>query len=171
VSHKPPTSLLPLEAAKTGPGGEHPAVDTPVYKDSASGLEKIQTEYEYWTGALTKGSFELSVALIAANWAVFGSVERILKNFWSKGSILLVVVNLALSLRGARLMSEWLYRRWKEAQTDPEKWLNEWQEAARTDKPWPFTQDLESLGKMLRFFKTWLPLLSGLFFLFGLLSS
>ena len=170
MNSTPPTPSPVREAEKAGTDKENSAVETLAYQNPAEGLKKIQTDYEYWTRTLTRGSFELSVALIAANWAVFGTVDHVLNNPWSKGSVFLVVVNVAINLLGALVMSDLLRRQWEKAEAEPDDWRSEWKAAAHTDKPWPFTTSIQCLGKILRWCKVLLPLSGGVLFLVGLLT-
>jgi hypothetical protein len=41
---------------------------------------------------------QLSYAVLGANWAVFGAVDKILTNLYSKLSVLVVVLSLGLSV-------------------------------------------------------------------------
>lgn len=52
--------------------------ETTLYKDPAQALQTVSSEYAYWSGKLTETSSQLSYALIAANWVVFGSLNGIL---------------------------------------------------------------------------------------------
>ena len=45
-------------------------------------------------------SFALSLAVIGANWAVFGSVSKLLSNIWAELSIATVILSLGISLIG-----------------------------------------------------------------------
>jgi len=144
---------------------------TRAYENPAAGLRAIRHYYDHWTGTLTTRSFELSITLIAANWAVFGSVDRVLNNFWAKGSILVLVLNVLTSLAGVLAMA-WLHRRrWKEAEANPDQWERQWEQAAGTNDPWPFTPAIENLGVSLQVCRATLPLIGGLLFLVGLSTS
>jgi hypothetical protein len=73
-----------------------------LYKSAHEALKVVHDDYLYWTGKLTDTSLQLGYAIIAANWAVFGSVDKILKNPWSKLSVALVIIGLDLSVAGAK---------------------------------------------------------------------
>ena len=49
------------------------------YKDEGEALEKLQDDFVYWSSMLSSRSVEMSYALIAANWAVHGSMQNILQ--------------------------------------------------------------------------------------------
>jgi hypothetical protein len=57
-----------------------------LYETPAAGARALVDAYQYWTGKLTDTSLQMSYAVIAANWAAFGSIDLILKNWWSKAS-------------------------------------------------------------------------------------
>src|ERR1035437_7007423 len=73
-----------------------------LYKSPSDALKAVHKDYLYWTGKLSDTSLQLSYALIAANWAAFGSVNGILASFWSKLSVALVIIALGVSVAGAK---------------------------------------------------------------------
>jgi hypothetical protein len=139
-----------------------------LYADGQDALKAVRDDYFYWTGKLTETSVQLSYAILGANWAVFGSIDKILLNFWSKLSVLLIVLSLALGVLGAKAMGEKHLDRIKYAEDDPVRWKAEFAATAGTRDPWPFTSAIESLGIAMRAAKTWLPLLAGAFFFVAL---
>lgn len=138
-----------------------------LYASPAEALKAVCDEYLYWTGKLTDTSLQLSFAVIAANWAVFGSVNQILSSFWSKLSVGLVIVGLGFSLSGAKWMGELHETRIDYAETDPSRWKAEFKDNAGKGD-WPFTGKIVSLGRRMREAKTWIPLIAGLAFLVAL---
>jgi hypothetical protein len=142
-----------------------------LYADATDGLRAVWQDYLYWTGKLTDSSFELSVGLIAANWAVFGSVQKIVANFWAKTSIALVIITLGISLVGAKVMGDLHRRRINYAGENVERWEKECEAALGHRDPWPFTKAIERSGRCLREIKTWLPLIAGGCFLVALFTA
>jgi hypothetical protein len=142
-----------------------------LYVDSSEGLKAVKEDFLYWTGRLTDSSFQLSLALIAANWAVFGSVAKILNNVWAKSSLGLVIISLAFNLVGAKWMADLHRRRINYAAEDPERWERDCSAAFGRLDPWPFTKGIDRLGGCLRAIKTWLPLLAGVLFLVALVTA
>jgi hypothetical protein len=140
------------------------------YASPGEGIRAVRDEFLYWSARVTETSFHLSLAVIAANWAVFGSLQRILANPWSKLSLALVIIGLASSLAGAKWMSELHLHRFDYASSDPGRWNREARDALGRRDPWPFTPAIERLGRILRESKTWLPLLAGLAFLLALFA-
>lgn len=155
---KPPNTPTPQDTVRRGG----------LYNDSTDALKTVRDDYLYWSGRLTDSSFQLALALIAANWAVFGSVRNILNNFWSKWSLILVVASLAFNLGGAYVMSQWHRERIDYASDDLDRWEGECSEALKGHTAWPFTKQIERLGYALRMQKTGLPLLSGALFIIAL---
>jgi hypothetical protein len=127
-----------------------------LYASSDEALKAVKDDYLYWTGKLTDSSFELSLALIAANWAVFGTVQKILGNPWAKASLGLIIATLAISLAGAKYMGELHAQRVRYAAQDVDRWQKECGAAYGKTGPWPFTSEIERVGRCLREVKTWL---------------
>ena len=164
----------------TSPAGTPPAagpladknvggVPSVLYAQGPEALKAVRDDYLYWTGKLTETSVQLSYAVLGANWAVFGSVDGILAHFWSKVSVFLIVLSLALSVLGAKVMGEKHLERINYAEADTERWNAEFTATASKQDPWPFTPAIESLGRWMRRGKTWLPLTAGAAFLLALL--
>ena len=143
-----------------------------LYTCADDGTKELRSDFHYWTERLTESSLQMSFAVIAANWAVFGSVQQVMSNFWAKASLSLVVISVALSLLGAKLMGELNLKQAKYAVDDPDRWNNEFKASLHdVSKPWPYTSRIEWLGQLLREFKTWLPLFGGVLFVIALLSG
>jgi hypothetical protein len=138
------------------------------YESANEAVNAVHEGYSYWTGKLTDTSLQLSYAVIAANWAAFGSVDAILRSFWSKLSISLVVIGLGLSVMGAKFMGEWHRRRTEYALSDPARWNTEFAASVRKYDSWPFTQKIEFWGRAMREAKTWLPVVAGFLFIVAL---
>jgi hypothetical protein len=139
-----------------------------LYQSPNEALKAVREDYFYWTGKLTDTSLQLSYAMVAANWAVFGSVDKLLNNFWSMLSVSLVIVGLGLSVVTAKWMGELNRARIDYAETDLSRWEAEFRENARKRVPWPFTRSIESLGRAMREARTWLPLIAGVSFFIAL---
>ena len=101
-----------------GPTAPLAAIST-IYESPREATKAVCDNYQYWTVRLTDTSLQLSFAIIAANWAVFGSVASVLSRFWSELSVALVIIGLGLSLAGANWMGESLRRRIDYAESNP----------------------------------------------------
>ena len=152
---QPHGPTAPLAAATTTAG---------LYQSPNEALKAVRDDYLYWTENLTGTSLPLSYAVLAANWAVFGSVDGILTSPWSKVSVALVVVGLGLSVCGAKCMGELHRLRIDNAESDSSRWESEFKETSGKRDPWPFTKAIERLGRAMREAKTWLPLFAGMAF-------
>ena len=144
--------------------------ENPLYSDSRSAVQTVRDDYLYWTQRLTDGHIQLSVGLIGANWAVFNSINGILNNNWSAASVAVVIVSLVVNLLGIRRMAELHRARIAYAESDPSQWQREFEESLQQKATaWPFTPQIEHLARILRECRTWLPVVSGMLFLAGLL--
>ena len=129
-------------------------------------LQEVREHFSYWTGKLTETSVQLSYAVIAANWAAFGSVDQIRKSSWSKVSITLVVGSLGLSVFAAYWMGDL-----HDKQLDyVDKHRDEFAAKRGKDRYWPYTKGIIFSAWVFRELKAWLPLAAGFSFLMALLS-
>ncbi len=171
-----PAAATPATAAAPaapGPVAEHNVGGKAktLYTDAQDALKAVRDDYLYWTERLSDTSVKLSYAVLAANWAVFGTVDQIATNFWSRASVLLVVLSLSFSLVGAKLMSEKHLGRINYAESHQTEWQRDFDATAGKRDPYPFTAEIEKLGDALRFARTWLPLAAGVAFFVALLPQ
>jgi len=68
------TSAIRRIAARSTKGKGTRARQARLYASASDGLKQVRDDFLYWTGRLTDSSFQLSFALIAGNWAAFGSL-------------------------------------------------------------------------------------------------
>ena len=141
---------------------------TSLYSTPEAALSSIRDDYLYFTGKLTESSFALSLAVIGANWAVFGSVDKVLNNIWAELSIAAVVLSLVISLIGNGCLGRLLHQRIEYAEQDPRRWRKEFNEIAGTSKYWPSTKRIDDWARFFRFAKILLPVIGGALFLIAL---
>lgn len=139
-----------------------------LYATSNDALKAVRDDYLYWTGKLTEASFQLSVGIIAANWAVFGTKDAIIENLFSRGSISVVVLSLGISLIAAKVMGEAHLRIIEKAESDLDQWQRDFVTTLNTTSPWPFTVKIDRSGRFFRGCRLWFPLAGGLLFLLAL---
>ena len=139
------------------------------YENSAAALKSVESEYQYWSGKLTESSFQLCIAIIAANWAVYQDVDRLRANPFAVWSICLVVATLGISLLVSKRMSEAHREQCEYAEKESEKWAQEYEAARTAPGAWPFTEEIENIGWVARVLKTLLPLVAGFLFIIGVL--
>jgi hypothetical protein len=137
---------------------------TSLYSTPEAALSSVRDDYLYWTGKLTESSFALSLAVIGANWAVFGSVDKVLNNIWAELSIAAVVLSLVISLIGNGWLGRLLHQRIEYAEQDPTRWRKEFNEIAGTSKYWPSTKRIDDWARFFRLAKILLPVIGGHFF-------
>jgi hypothetical protein len=143
---------------------------TGLYSSPQKAVESLREDYFYWTGKLTESSFALSLAVIGANWAVFGSVDKILNNIWAEFSITAVILSLVVSLIGNGWLGRLLRQRIAYAEQDQARWRKEFDENAGKSTPWPSTQKIDCWTGVFRFTKILLPVTGGAFFLIALFA-
>jgi hypothetical protein len=145
--------------------------DTSLYETPKTALESLVESYHYWGEKLTDSSFALCVGVIGANWAVFGSFDKIRGNLWSELSLSAVVVALGTNLVGMKLLAEAHRERIEYAEANEERWKAEFKAAKNTSCPWPSTDKIDRLAKALRECRTYLPLLGGVLFIVALVCG
>ena len=131
-----------------------PAKDVLEWNNAADGIKMLRKEYHYWTERLTAVSFQLWLSLIAANWAVFGSVDHIINNLWSKGSIFFVTLGVVVDVVGAWQLGELHRAEIDEANAHPDTWKKRFDKGwGNPDERWPFTKGIEDTAKVFRYMK------------------
>ena len=143
-----------------------------LYAAPEDALKAVQSDFHYWTQKLTEYSFSLSVALIGANWAVFGgAVNKGITSFWSKLSLSSVILSLALVLLGAFILGAWHGKIVDYAEENPDRWAEEYVDTLADRKnPWPYTKTMNIVMQALQIARTVLPVLGGIFFFIGLFA-
>jgi hypothetical protein len=142
------------------------------YNDESDAIKELESEYQYWSGKLTESSFQLCIAILAANWAVYQDVNKLRENSYAVWSICLVIATLVISLLVAKRMSEAHRERCEYAEADKPRWAKEHNTYRESNGgAWPFTDEIENIGWISRLLKTWLPLVAGVLFCLGALSN
>jgi hypothetical protein len=165
-----PSSTKPIPTAGGQPDASpqlQPA--TGLYASPQEALKSISDGYSYWTSKLTESSFALSLAVIGANWAVFGSVDKVLNNICAELSIVAVILSLVISLIGHWYLGGQLRKRIAYAEENTARWTNEFTENVGKSTAWPSTERIDCWAACFRFFKTFLPVIGGVFFFIALL--
>ena len=140
-----------------------------LYESAGDALKAVRDDYLYWTEKLTDTSLQLSYAVIAANWAVFGTVDKLLGSFWAQLSLGLVILTLLFAVFGAKRMGELHRNQVDHAESDLARWQAEFTQNEGKQVAWPFTKGIEQLGHVMRWVKAWLPVLAGIAFLIALI--
>jgi hypothetical protein len=142
-----------------------------LYGSPSSALKDLIDSYHYWGEKLTDSSFALSLAVIGANWAAFGSIDQIRGNIWSEVSIASILVSLAINLVGMKRLAEAHRKQIEYAEANAARWKTEFDKAQNTSCPWPSTSQIDRLARNLRTSRTLFPLLGGALFILALFLS
>jgi hypothetical protein len=150
-----------------------PQVQAPtgLYETPRGALQSIRDDYFYWTSKVTESSFALSLAVIGANWAAFGSVDKLLNNIWAEISIAFVILSLVISLMSSGWLGRLLCKRVAYGEQDAARWQKEFAENAGKSTPWPYTRKIDCWAGVFRFAKICLPAIGGTFFLIALFTQ
>ena len=173
------TSLPLLNTTETARKLEATEDEEWFYKTPAQALKEVRDAYHYWSGKITDSSYTLAVAVIGANWAVFGSVDAILHNIWSQLSIATVILALGINVLGMRKLSEEHKRRMDWGEKNRTKWIKQFKEikeineteATKDQQAWPFTRAIINWGRFFRECRVWLPIVGGILFLVALFTT
>jgi len=153
------------------PNASPSSADCTLYESAGDGLREVRNDYQYWTEQVSALGPQMCYALIAANWAAFGTLQKILESPWARASIVLAIVGLGLGLLFAKLLAESHYRQVGRAYSDTAVWQAEFEASLEKRDPWPFTRTIEVLGRVQRELKTWLPLIGGVCLVVALLIA
>lgn len=145
--------------------------NAPLLKDANDAANKLLEAYNYWTGKLTESNFQLSLAIIGANWAVFGTVQKILSSRPSTWSIILVLAGLGVNIIMIFALGELHRYRAKYAEKDPVRWEREFQNAKGKLVPWPYTPLILHLATFFRWARLLFPILAGILFVIALFTA
>jgi len=129
-------------------------------------LREVCGDLNAWSQNLSSQSIQASYAIIAANWAIHGSSQMIMKNIWAQASILTVLVFFGINLITNLTMTEWYLKRYNHAEKNPEEWEREFRDWELNRTAWPWTKRIENMGSFIRRVRVIYPLFaSGLFIL------
>lgn len=142
-----------------------------VHESPRKALEKVGSEFEYWSGKLTETSLQMCYALIGANWVVFGSVGKILQNNWAKMSLLMVMLTLACNIVASWSLTESLRKRFEWAEGHSREWDRDFENAKGVRTPFPFTGFRENMGFCVRQIKGLFPLIAAILLVIGAIIS
>lgn len=173
IRNTPSLPASPLTGQGQGINVSNGTPPSPTHAGGASdspqvALNRVGDWFGSWTKSLSDRSVELSYAIIAANWAVFGSADKVLSSPYARVSIGLTVLFLGLNLGLTRLIGELLRRRYSYAEGDSARWAREFEFSRGKDDPWPSTGMIDGTARILREVRTWIPLISGGALLLGI---
>lgn len=147
-----------------------PSATTRRFDTAGDASRELFESFNKWSGAVGSYGVQTAYAVIAANWAVFGTTKVIVDNCWAKYSLGVAVGFLAIHL----ICTDWISRlcdqRIKYANRDQKRWQKEFEDKNTPASSWPYTKKIERIRNFLRFLKVWVPVVSGGLFIGGVIS-
>lgn len=144
------------------------------YRDAAEALSTLGADYTYWSQRLTDSSWQMCLAVIAGNWAYYGSIEAIMSSWWAEASLAVIFVSLAISLVFSFIMSEVHRSAFYRAEGDWKAWQQRFESYCNSDEirdPFPATKIIDRIGFFTRIAKAFLPVIAGVILIVGVFSS
>lgn len=141
-----------------------------VYESPKDGLLSIGHDYYYWSTRLTDSSWQMCLAVVAGNWAAYGSLSGVMQSFFAIWSLGLIFFSLAFALAASLAMSEMHRRLHYSAEADWDAWTAKhaaYTAGTNPHDPWPSTRPIEVFGVVARILKTTVPLISGAVLIVG----
>jgi hypothetical protein len=114
----------------------------------------------------------MCLAVIAGNWAYYGSIAAVMNSAWALASLATIFVSLATSLLASLIMSEMHRDAFYIAESNWDAWeyrFNRYRNAVEARDPFPATRTIDRLGVFTRIVKAFLPLVAGLMLVIGAL--
>lgn len=147
---------------------ETPLSNNRRFETAGEAAKELFDGFNDWCGALSSYSIQVAYAILAANWAVHGTANAIWNNIFAKLSMALVILFLGLHLLGIRWMALLYKNRSEYANTNKQRWEEEFHDLEKINSPWPYTECIQKLGLCLRILKTWAPVIGGALFILSL---
>ena len=144
------------------------------YRDAAEALSTLGADYTYWSQRLTDSSWQMCLAVIAGNWAYYGSIEAIMNSWWALASLAVIFLSLSIALLFSFIMSEVHRSAFYQAEADWGAWqqrFGNYCNSKHSRDPFPATRVIDRIGFFTRIAKTFLPLIAGFKLIVGAFSS
>lgn len=156
----------PKEKRNSSPGAL-PSSRVRRFETAGDASQELFDSFKEWSGAVGAYGVQTAYAVIAANWAVYGSTGA-MQDAWAKSSLAVVIIFLALHLICTGWVSMLHLRRIRYANENPRRWEEEFTRKNIISSSWPYTGLIEWLGSLMRFMKVWAPVAGGALFILGL---
>jgi hypothetical protein len=138
------------------------------FGSASDATKELHEQFNDWSAAIPKYGQQVALALIAANWAIYGSRAAILSNPFSKWSIAVAVLYLGVNLAGVSWMTRQFSKRKLYADEDVARWKREYEASIGVETNWPYTAYIDGFGGFMRCVHTFAPLASGALLLISL---
>lgn len=142
------------------------------YTGAGDGLKILAGDFNYWSQRLSDSSTQMSLAVIAGNWACYGSAQAVMRSGCALLSIGIIFSSLALTLFTSCWLSELHRRAYYQAENDWAAWESRFKKYRRGEiknDPWPTTELIDCVTRVARYAKTALPLVAGAILVVGAL--
>lgn len=139
------------------------------FESASDATRELHEQFNDWSAAVSKYGQQLALALIAANWAIFGTRAAILLNPFSRWSIAVAVFYLGANLAGAAWITHQFDRRKIYADDDVGRWKRQYQASIGKRTNWPYTAAIDRFGGRMRVVHTIAPILSGILLLISII--
>lgn len=144
-------------------------IPTRRFETAGDATDELFEGFNDWSASISSYGMQAAYSVIAANWAVYGSANAIITNYWARTSMALVITFIGVNLFLTWRMTVQYQRRLKYADDDKDRWHNEFNHGEDASSAWPYTSSIQSLGASMRLLKTWAPIGAGLIFVMGLI--
>lgn len=144
------------------------ATSNSAYSTASEGTKAVIADYHYWTGRVSEWSVQLSYSVLAANWAVFTTLNGIMSNVWSYLSVAVAVLNLFLMVIFAAALALLHLLQVKKAEHNLEMWETQFRKATGKIDPWPFTTQIEFVANVFLGVRAITPVLAAILFFVAL---
>lgn len=138
------------------------------FENASDATKELHEQFNDWSAAVPKYGLQVALALIAANWAIYGGRAVILSNPFSKWSIVVAVLYLGFNLAGVWWMTRQFDKRKIYADEDVGRWKREYADSIGVTTHWPYTPAIDNFGGFMRYIHTFAPLFSGVLLLASL---
>lgn len=138
------------------------------FENSGKAIVEVQEAFNDWSNILRKHSTEAMYAVIAANWATYGSAKAILATDLAKLSMAAAISFLGLQIIGSWFMVRLHHTRLHFAEANHSLWEEEFHKTKDTNDPWPYTFRIEHLGVAMRWTRLILPITAASLFVLSL---
>lgn len=152
MGHPPPPGQAPA-----GPGPS--ATDKEVGNAGSHRLNDLHLE---WDKRTYEASLALNAGVVAAVWAIWGSVQAIQHNGWAVAALCIVGLGLLSNLVMAFLLTELHRRRGDYAASDADRWYRlaqRFEAGTDPEDPFPFTVTIQRTKNSFRAIRLVLPVL------------
>ena len=137
------------------------------FKSAGEADEELFVGFNAWSAGVSTYGVQTSYAIIAANWAVYGSADKILSNKLAVLSMIIIILFLGINLLCIGWVTKLYEDRCYYANDNKDRWKEEYDN--RENLPaWPYTIFMERLGDFKHLLNIFAPVVAGVIFIVSL---